>query len=94
MVCEVSFAGDSYVNLLGYILLSVSETLSHIVLFSKKILLSLSNTSLIFFGRSPLLLCRSSCPPEGKRLFKDADVLLDVKLLYFCKVHFQYHRCF
>lgn len=66
MVCEASFAGYSYVNLLCYSLLSVSKAFSCIVLFSKKIPFSQSNTSLIFFGRSPLLLRKSSYSPKGK----------------------------
>lgn len=55
MVCEASFAGYSYVNLLCYSLLSVSKAFSYIVLFSNKIPLSQSNSSLIFLGGSPLL---------------------------------------
>lgn len=56
MVCEASFAGYSYVHLLCYSLLSVSKAFSSIVSFTKKIPLKQSNTSLIFFGRSLLLL--------------------------------------
>lgn len=57
MVCEASFAGYSYVNLLCYSLLSVSKAFSSIVSFTKKIPLKQSNTYLIFFGRSLLLFC-------------------------------------
>lgn len=95
MVCEASFAGYSYVNLLCYSLLSVSKAFSSIVSFTKKIPLKQSNTYLIFFGRSLLLFVKVAIlPKKKKKLFKDANVLHVVKLFYFGKVHFQLHRCF
>lgn len=68
MVCEPLFACYACVHLLCYSLLSVSETFS-LVSFSEN-LLNQSRTSSIFFGRSPLLLCKNSYCPEGKDKLK------------------------
>lgn len=83
MVCEALLACYACVQL--FVTASVSEAFSLTVSFSKNPL-SQSRTSSVFFGRSPLLLCKSSYCPGGKDYLKMLIARWEAPLFY--KVHF------